>query len=133
MVYKRFGPYCLAGSGDFPGRAQPVEGPFAPLILLQNRDPLTSRCLYPVDSLEQVGQESIAALLPTGDGGGSPLARFIRANGAGVLNTGFPRCWSYLDRFQAPPPEKFRVTLVGLGDVGGTVLTGLKLLGTELS
>lgn len=133
MVYKRFGPYCLAGSGDFPGRARPVEGPFAPLILLQNRDPLTSRCLYPVDSLEQVDQESIAALLPTGDGGGSSLARFIRANGAGVLNTGFPRCWSYLDRFQAPPPEKFRVTLVGLGDVGGTVLTGLKLLGTELS
>ena len=51
MVYKRFGPYCLAGSGDFPGRAQPVEGPFAPLILLQNRDPLTSRYLHPVDSL----------------------------------------------------------------------------------
>lgn len=132
MVYKKFGPYCLAGEGDFPPEATPVSAPFAPLLLLRPSDPLYSRCLYPVSCLEEVGQESIEALTPCEPGQNGPLAAFVQKHGAAVLNTAFPRCWEYLEQFTRRPAHGLRVTLVGLGDVGGTVLTGLKLLGKEL-
>lgn len=44
------------------------------------------------------------------------------------INTNFPK-WE--DSLNYIKPEKWRVNLVGLGDVGGTLLTGLKLLGHE--
>lgn len=132
MVYKKFGPYCLAGEDGFPEGATAVAQPFAPLILLRRENPLFSRCLYPVSCLEEVGQESPLALTPCGASEGSALDAFLRQNGGAVLNTAFPRCWDYLAHLAAAPKDGLRVTLVGLGDVGGTVLTGLKLLGREI-
>lgn len=132
MVYKKYGPYCLAGEGDFPPEAVPVSAPFSPLLLLHPSDPLFGRCLYPVSCLEEVGQESVQALTPCTPIQDGPLAAYVREHGAAVLNTAFPRCWTYLEQFAHPKTCGLRVTLVGLGDVGGTVLTGLKLLGKEL-
>lgn len=65
MVYKAYRSYCLAGTGDFPAEAVPVSQPFAPLLLLHPAAPGESRCLYPVASLAEVGQESTQALLPS--------------------------------------------------------------------
>lgn len=132
MVYKKYGPYCLAGTDGFPAGATSVEAPFAPLLLLHGADPLYSRCLYPISDLAELGQDTPAALLPTEPAVGG-LADFVRKYGAAVLNTAFPRCWEYLERFTKAPKTGLKVTLVGLGDVGGTVLMGLKLLGRELS
>ncbi len=44
------------------------------------------------------------------------------------LNTNFPN-WE--DALSYVKPTKWKINLVGLGDVGGTLLTGLKLLGYE--
>jgi len=60
------------------------------------------------------------------------LADFVRANGAAVLNTAFPRGFEFVERWFGPRPRRLKLTLVGLGDVGGTVLTALKLLGREI-
>ena len=50
-----------------------------------------------------------------------------------VLNTAFQNAFSFLQAFLRRRASGLKVTLVGLGDVGGTVLTGLKLLGTEIA
>lgn len=42
------------------------------------------------------------------------------------LNTSYP---DFLDALEYTAPKKWRINVVGLGDVGSTLLTGLKLLG----
>ena len=53
-------------------------------------------------------------------------------HGEAVLTPAYPRCWELRESFQQAPKTGLRVTLVGLGDVGGAVLTGLVLLGREI-
>ncbi len=132
MDYRKFGKYCLAGTGDFPRSATEVDKPFSPLVILTRQDPLWSRSLYPIRHLGELGQESVEALLPAPQEQGL-LADFVEQHGAAVLNTAFPKCFETLELFQNGKKQGFVLTLVGLGDVGGTVLQGLKLLGTEIS
>lgn len=133
MDIRTFGPYCLVGQAGFPPGSVPVPTLFAPLVLLKQADPLWSRCLYPIHSLAEVDQESIQALLPPVSAAESLLEAFIQENGAAVLNTAFPNCWSLLELLQRAKPSGLRITLVGLGDVGGAILTGLTLLGREIA
>lgn len=122
-----------------PQGAVPAERPFAPLVILLQRDGCASRGIFAVCTEAELFEPEIpsaqlrplpecqaTARLP--EAVGAILAR----EGACVLNTAFSRCYDVLLRLLAPP-ERPRVVLVGLGDVGGTVLTGLKLLGTELA
>lgn len=132
MDIRKFGSYCLVGRTGFPPGSVPVPSFAAPLVILNQADPLWSRCLYPIHSLSEVEQESIQALLPPVSAVASPLEAFIQENGAVVLNTAFPNCWSLLEFQQKSRPCGLRVTLVGLGDVGGAILTGLILLGKEI-
>lgn len=133
MELKQWRGYCLCSlSGSFPADAAPAAGLFAPLVLLVHRDPLRSRGCFAVGSLgEALEPEDTAALLPCATAAPQgALADFVDTHGATVLNTAFRRAFHWLT---APRPQKgLRVTLVGLGDVGGTLLTALKLLGREL-
>ena len=135
MTFYRWNDICLCAQEDlFPADAQSVCAPFAPLVFLVQCDGLTCRGLYAVTSLSEVyEEESVRSLTPVA----APvcdeeLDAFVRANGATVLNTTFTAAFDVLQRYLQPKRSGFRVTLVGLGDVGGTVLTGLKLLGREI-
>ena len=135
MIFKRWNDICLCAQEDlFPAGAQSVCEPFAPLVFLVRRDGLTCRGLYAVTSLAEVyEEESVRCLTPcAGPACDEALDAFVRANGASVLNTTFSAAFDVLQRYLQPKRSGFRVTLVGLGDVGGTVLTGLKLLGHEI-
>ena len=133
MVYKAYRSYCLAGDTGFPPEAVPVPAPFAPVLFLHPAAPGESRCLYPVSTLAEVGQESTLALVPPPQGTEGPMEAFLQAHGgAAVLNPAYPRCWELLESFRQAPKTGLRVSLVGLGDVGSTVLTGLVLLGREI-
>lgn len=132
MVYKQYRNFCLAGTEGFPTDAAPVSAPFAPLLLLRRSDPLTSRCLYPIASLAEAGQETAEALFAQPAAPAGPLEDFIRTHGAAVLNPAFPHCWTLPEHLRQGPKAGLRVSLVGLGDVGGAVLTGLVLLGREI-
>ena len=117
--------------------ASPVTVTFSalksPLVLLVRRDGLTSRGIWAVRSLAEVWEaETVRCLTPCDGTEEGELARFIAENGATVANVAFARTFEMLPRFLFPKKQGFRVTLVGLGDVGGTVLTGLKLLGHEI-
>ena len=100
MVYKAYRSYCLAGDTGFPPEAVPVPAPFAPVLFLHPAAPGESRCLYPVSTLAEVGQESTLALVPPPQGTEGPMEAFLQAHGgAAVLNPAYPRCWELLESF----------------------------------
>ena len=138
MILKQYAGFCLCGEADcFPPQAQPVRTPFAPLVFLVRRDGLSSRGLFAISSLDELYEpEGLSLLRPVQPCAHGPLpdgvAQLVEQAGATVLNVTFARAFEFLQRYFAPSCAP-RVNLVGLGDVGGTVLTGLKLLGTELA
>lgn len=136
MEYRVKNGVCYVSlGGAFPAGAKPALRPASPLVILVRRDPVHSRGFWAITDLGQLTEpEGPAALLPRRTPADAPqdLAEFVRAHGASVLNTAFPGGFDFADRWFGPKPERYKVTLVGLGDVGGTVLTGLKLLGQEI-
>lgn len=137
MEFKQWNGFCLCSlGGTFPPDCETVKQPFAPLVFLVKRDPLRSRGLFAVRTLDEVFEaEGPAALLPASlqHTPCESLRDFVASNGASVLNTEFHSAFSFLKRVNRAKSKKLRVTLVGLGDVGGTLLTALKLLGTEIA
>lgn len=139
MIYKSWQGFCLCAETDdvFPLGAEAAPSPFAPLVFLVRRDPMTSRGFFAIQRLEELWEgEGINLLTPcraqVPPSVPEELAALVSAVGAGVLNVSFGRAFAWLLAHKAPKKTGFRVTLVGLGDVGGTVLTGLKLLGREI-
>lgn len=134
-MLKRWNNICLCGQEElFPVGAEPVETLFAPLVILVHRDALSSRGVWAIHSLAELEEkESVRCLLPCKPcAEKDELEEFVSQHGAMVANTAFARLFDMLPRFLFPKKDGLRVTLVGLGDVGGTVLTGLKLLGREI-
>lgn len=138
MIFRSWNGYCLCAcrAEDFPADAHPADAPFSPLVFLVRREPETSRGMFRISSLAELEEaEGVNCLLPCAQvkpADGGTLAAFVAQNGATVLNLAFQNAFSYLCAQYAAKKTGLRVTLVGLGDVGGTVLTGLKLLGREL-
>ena len=134
MEFRSWKGFCLCDlGGGFPPEAARVNAPFAPLVFLVRRDPLKRRGCFAVGNTAQIMElENACALLPNEAPAALPgVETFVRENGATVLNTAFARAFDHLAR----PRKKsgLTATLVGLGDVGGTLLIALKLLGRELS
>ncbi len=121
--------------GRLPPGAVPAAGPFDPLVLLVNRDPRTSRGIFAVSRPGEVFEpEGPSLLLPPPEGSVDPAAdAVIAAHGACVVNTAFARCFDVLPAVLRPKTGGLRVTLAGLGDVGGTVATALVLLGRQVA
>ena len=122
--YAYQGLYLCPRGGRLPQGATPVAAPFHPLLYLVERDPLTHGALRPLpgpDALD--APEDWRCLLPA-DGGAE--------EGCYELNTAFPRAMALAPSLLAPKQKDLRLTLVGLGDVGGQLLTALKLLGDEV-
>lgn len=135
MKFYRYDSFCLCPAGGrLPEGALPAEEAFAPLVFLVERDPKQSGGYFAIRELSELDEPAGLHLLPAEAGrNGGALARFVKEHGAGVLNTAFSRCFNVLQYAAARADARKKVCLVGLGDVGGTVLTGLKLLGTDLA
>ena len=134
MELKKWKQFCLCGmGGSFPTDAAPTDALFSPLVFLVNRDPLHSRGWFAVSSVEELSEpEGCSVLLPPHPcEAPEALRTFVKEHGATVLNTAFANAFSFLA--SSKKQAGLRVTLVGLGDVGGTLLTALKLLGRELA
>ena len=134
MELKKWKQFCLCGmGGSFPTDAEPADFLFSPLVFLVNRDPLRSRGWFAVSSVEELSEpEDCSVLLPPRSCEATKeLQAFVREHGATVLNTAFVNAFPFLA--SSKKQAGLRVTLVGLGDVGGTLLTALKLLGRELA
>lgn len=116
--------------GTLPEGAEPVAEPFSPLVFLVRRDPLTSRGIFAVSEPGEIFEpDGTNLLLPPRPGTlESQAAALVREAGACVLNTAFARCFDVLPCFLRPKRGGLRLNVAGLGDVGGTLLTGLVLL-----
>ncbi len=135
MEFKRWRGWCLCSleGAQFPPDAQTADAPFSPLVFLIRRDPLKSRGWFAISQISELYEpEDISLLLPPqGHPAPEKLRSFVQEHGACVLNTAFSRAFDLLQ--SKKKKSSLRLTLVGLGDVGGTLLTALKLLGSELS
>ena len=135
MNLKKWNDFCLCAEADdlFPQGAQPCEAVFAPLVLLVRRDPMKTRGLYRINDLAELSEPETASCLTPAAPAVGKLADFVRVHGAGVLNVSFRNAFRVLQAWNMTKKDGLVLTLVGLGDVGGTALLGLKLLGHEIA
>lgn len=135
MEYFRYQGFCLCPSGGaLPEGAVQADAPFSPLVFLVSSNPEHSRGFFAITDLAELeepeGVNLLLPVLPAGQAG--ELARFVARHGASVVNTAFARWFEVFFAHRTRQNRALRFHLAGLGDVGGTVLTGLKLLGTDL-
>ena len=119
---------------DLPLEAIP---PQTPSLFLSRWDPvLGPAALRLTDPRQLTGAAPDAAWLDPArlSPGPEPISPPLAAaadRGLTAVNLGHPR-WREALTFSAPRSEKKRVHLLAVGDVGGTLLTALKLLGGDV-
>lgn len=109
---------------------------------LNNLNPIFSRSSYSVTSPENIfiDKENLNLLLKRNKDILLPiwLDKHISERKIMAVNTAYPDWENALNNTfhilnkETSPNKKWRVTVVGLGDVGSTIITGLRLLGGEV-
>ena len=122
---------CSAGALPYPEiSALPETGE---VLWVFHRPPLSGRDTFPVtDPAQMTEREGVASLCAAPGPEGLPreLTNAIRAGRVRAVNLAHPR----FEELTAPlpRPEKVRVNLLALGDVGSTLLMGLRLMGGDV-
>ena len=122
---------CSAGALPYPEiSALPETGE---VLWVFHRPPLSGRDTFPVtDPAQLTEREGVASLCTAPGPEGLPreLTNAIRAGRVRAVNLAHPR----FEELTAPlpRPEKVRVNLLALGDVGSTLLMGLRLMGGDV-
>lgn len=103
------------------------------VLWLFHRPPLSGRDTFPVtDPAQLTEREGVASLCAAPGPEGLPreLTNAIRTGRVRAVNLAHPR----FEELTAPlpRPEKVRVNLLALGDVGSTLLMGLRLMGGDV-
>lgn len=133
MNYYRYGAYTLCAWEELPYErltCLPAEGE---VIFLFRREPLAGRETFPVtDAALLTDREGVDTLCVSQDAPQIPpeLAAAIASGRVRAVNGEHPRWQELLPPL--PHKKKFRVNLLGLGDVGSTLLIGLRLLGGDV-
>lgn len=134
FYYKMDGQLLCSARHDlpFPAVEPPADAPKA--VFLFEADPQSCRASFSVGHPGQLAQpESIrwldASRLPDGDP--DPLlGRLIQEGRLRAVNYRHPQWESLISC--TPDKRKKRVNILAIGDVGSTLLTGLKLLGQDV-
>ena len=98
-----------------------------------HRPPLSGRDTFPVtDPAQLTEREGVASLCAAPGPEGLPreLTNAIRAGRVRAVNLAHPRFEELMAPL--PRPKKVRVNLLALGDVGSTLLLGLRLMGGDV-
>ena len=122
---------CSAGALPYPEiSALPETGE---VLWVFHRPPLAGRDTFPVtDPAQLTEREGVASLcaVPGPEGLPRELTNAIRAGRVRAVNLAHPRSEELTAPL--PRPEKVRVNLLALGDVGSTLLMGLRLMGGDV-
>lgn len=122
---------CSAGVLPYPEiSALPETGE---VLWVFHRPPLSGRDTFPVtDPAQLTEREGVASLCAAPGPEGLPreLTNAIRAGRVRAVNLAHPRFEELMAPL--PRPEKVRVNLLALGDVGSTLLMGLRLMGGDV-
>lgn len=106
------------------------------IFILNPMNPEISRRSFIISNksmcfLKDEGLELLSSLNPISDSSKlipSWLEKSFESGTVISLNPNYP---NYEDAITYSPPKKWKINVIGLGDVGATLLTGLKLLGTD--
>ena len=122
---------CSAGALPYPEiSALPETGE---VLWVFHRPPLSGRDTFPVtDPAQLTEREGVASLCAAPGPEVLPreLTNAIRAGRVRAVNLAHPRFEELMAPL--PRPEKVRVNLLALGDVGSTLLMGLRLMGGDV-
>ena len=122
---------CSAGALPYPEiSALPETGE---VLWVFHRPPLSGRDTFPVtDPAQLTEREGVASLCAAPGPEGLPreLTNAIRAGRVRAVNLAHPRFEELMAPL--PRPAKVRVNLLALGDVGSTLLMGLRLMGGDV-
>ena len=122
---------CSAGALPYPEiSALPETGE---VLWVFHRPPLAGRDTFPVtDPAQLTEREGVASLCAAPGPEGLPreLTNAIRAGRVRAVNLAHPRFEELMAPL--PRPEKVQVNLLALGDVGSTLLMGLRLMGGDV-
>ena len=122
---------CSAGALPYPEiSALPETGE---VLWVFHRPPLSGRDTFPVTDPAQLTEREGGASLcaaPGPEGLPRELTNAIRAGRVRAVTLAHPRFEELLA--PVPRPEKVRVNLLALGDVGSTLLMGLRLMGGDV-
>lgn len=104
------------------------------IIMLNKMDPLNSRRCFSINhpSLSLLNSEGLELLKKSRaipDALPKWLLERINEGRAMSVNTSYP---NFMDAIEYSLPEKWNINIIGLGDVGGTLAAGLRLLGGNL-
>lgn len=126
----------ILAASVLPGLPFPAAEAGAPSLFLLERDICASRTAFRVTDPRQLTAEHEDVSWLDSDRMGAvpelpePVLSAIRAGTLTAVNVRHPR-WREALAFCRPSPGKKRVHLLAVGDVGGTLLTALKLLGGD--
>ena len=132
MKYYRYGAYTLCSWETLPYEEMDALPPAGEVIFLFARDMLAGRETFPVTDAALLTEKEGVQTLCAAPGPEIPadLAAAIRSGRVRAVNRLYPRWQELLSPL--PRKEKYRVNLLGLGDVGATLLMGLRLLGGDV-
>ncbi|MFZ5352185.1 MAG: lactate/malate family dehydrogenase [Bacillota bacterium] len=105
------------------------------VYFLKQLDPMYSRSRYSVTdkSLLFIEKEGLELIKKTEANNSSLLPEWLKdkiiQSKLTAVNTLYP-CWE--NQLYAVPPKLWRINVIGLGDVGGTLVSGLRLLGGDI-
>ena len=137
MFYYNYKDHLLVSKNQYTAlqeipqeKASKAEGT---VYVLNKLNPLKSRRSFCISdySLCFIESEGISLLQKQNPQNDLPqwLMDKIQSRQAVSLNTEYP---SWKDVMETAHPEKWRINIAGLGDVGGTLLVGLTLLGGDV-
>lgn len=133
MNYYRYNGYTLCSWEPLPYEKTDTLPAAGEVIFLFRRPLLSGRESYPVtDAALLTERESVDTLNASTPAPPVPpeLAAAVKAGRVRAVNSRHPRWQELLPPL--PKKEKYRVHLLGLGDVGSTLLMGLRLLGGDV-
>ena len=133
MNFYRYNGYTLCSWDALPYEKIDTLPAAGEVIFLFRRPLFSGRESYPVtDAALLTERESVDTLNASAPAPAIPseLAEAVRAGRVRAVNGQHPRWQELLSPL--PKKEKYRVNLLGLGDVGSTLLMGLRLLGGDV-
>ncbi len=123
----------LASLTERPGLIPAEPHPGCPVYFLTDRDPVTGRGCFKADHPGQLAAPDGLSMLDASRLPDLPLDPVLNAaletGKLTVVNAARPG-WERM--LKAPKTGKRRVNILAIGDVGSTLLTGLKLLGGDV-
>ena len=139
MYYYRYGETVFASLlPDLPLEAADRPSAGTPSLFLIDRDPIAGRSSFCVSDPRQLTAkaEDVSWLDPSRMGVAAPalpkrIQRTIDARLLRAVNIRHPRWADFAAAPDIQPPGRRRINLLAVGDVGGTLLTALKLLGGD--